>query len=218
MPKDSNFSYYPVFLNLRGKKSVVVGGGEVAERKVKGLLEKGAEVTVVSPTLTGTLADMAERGEIRPLKRDYREGDLRGAMIAIAATDERAVNNRVAEDGAAGGVLVNVVDDAEHSDFILPSTVQRGDVVIAISTSGRSPALARKLRTELEAYLEREVGEVAVLLSEVRAELKKRGKQVDGDSWQRCLDLSDLQAKIREGKIAQAKSDLVALLSSKSRN
>lgn len=143
---------------------------------------------------------------------------MRGAMLAIAATDDRAVNNRVAGDGEAGGVLVNVVDDAEHSDFILPSTLQRGDVVIAISTSGRSPALARKLRTELEEYLEREVGEIAVLLSEVRAELKKEGKNVNGDSWQKCLDLPDLQAKIREGKFAQAKSALVALLSAESQN
>ncbi len=210
--------YYPVFLNLLDKKAVVVGGGEVAERKVKGLQEKGAGVTVVSPCLTRTLEAMAERGEIRVEKRDYRNGDLEGARLAIAATDDKVVNEQVAKEGAARGVWVNVVDDAEHSDFILPSVAQKGDVVLAISTSGRSPALARKLRAELQQYLDGEIDEVAVLLSEVREELKRRGKRVDGDKWQKCIDLPALQMKIRQGRSAEARNELITCLSDFTRN
>ncbi|MBI2934311.1 MAG: bifunctional precorrin-2 dehydrogenase/sirohydrochlorin ferrochelatase [Chloroflexi bacterium] len=210
---DEHGRYYPVFLDLRHKPTVVVGGGEVAERKVKGLRDKGAMVTIISPSLTGHLEAMAERGEIRVHRREYRDGDVEGAIIAIAATDDKAVNHRVAREGSARGVLVNVVDDAEHSDFILPSVAQKGDVVLAISTSGRSPALARKLRTELQDYLEAEIDEIAILLSEVRQELKKQGKQVDGDSWQKHIDLPLLQARIKQGKSAEAKDELIARLS-----
>lgn len=216
MTADARFLYYPIFLNLKNKKGVVVGGGEVAERKVKGLYEKGALVTVISPALTAALETMAARGEISVEKREYRKHDLKGAVIAIAATDDRATNLEVAREGAARGILVNVVDDAEHSDFILPSVAQRGDVVLAVSTSGRSPALARKLRTELEGHLRNEISEIAVIISEVRQELKKQGKRVNSSSWQKCLDLPALQAKVREGKLAEAKKELLFLLSAES--
>ncbi|MBI4333453.1 MAG: bifunctional precorrin-2 dehydrogenase/sirohydrochlorin ferrochelatase [Chloroflexi bacterium] len=204
--------YYPIFLDLAGRKAVVVGGGEVAERKARGLRETGATVAVVSPSLTDGLAAMAGSSEIRVEKREYRPGDLAGAVVAIAATDDPEVNRRVATDGAARGVLVNVVDDAGHSGFILPSVARRGDVVVAISTSGRSPALARKLRTEFQKYLDQEMGEIAVLLSEVRDELKKQGKRADGEAWQTCLDLPGLQAKVKEGKTAEARDELITLL------
>ncbi len=146
--------YYPIFLNVRGKKCIVVGGGEVAERKAKGLLESGAHVTVISPSLTRGLIKMEERGEIDAVRRNFRPTDMRDSLIAIAATDNEEVNNSIVRKGAARRVLVNVVDKAIDSDFILPSIVRRSDIIIAISTSGRSPALARKLRAELENYLE----------------------------------------------------------------
>ncbi|MDZ4245627.1 MAG: bifunctional precorrin-2 dehydrogenase/sirohydrochlorin ferrochelatase, partial [Dehalococcoidia bacterium] len=200
-----------MFLNVSGKKCVVVGGGEVAERKSLLLNKSGAAVTVVASVITALLEEMKTKGAISVINRDFRSGDLKGVAIAIAATDNRAVNMLVAIEGRAGGTLVNVVDDAKNSDFILPSIVRRGDVTIAISTSGRSPALARKLRLEIEKHLGEEVDSLAVLLSEVRDELRQQGKKVDGDEWQKCLDLAALTTGIREGKYAETKKELISL-------
>jgi precorrin-2 dehydrogenase/sirohydrochlorin ferrochelatase len=140
-------TYYPAFLNLKGKKAVVVGGGKVAERKVLPLLKSGAEVTVISPFLTVRLARAKSRENIRHLARRYRKNDLKGAFIVIAATDSPDVNQAVGRDAPA---LVNVVDLPEECNFIAPSVVERGPLTVAISTSGISPALSRALRKELE--------------------------------------------------------------------
>ena len=135
--------YYPIFLNIRGKRCVVVGGGPVALRKVNILLEHEANVEVISPELCPELSQLAKSRAIQVLQRNYNGGDLQGVFIAIAATDDGEINNKVAEEARAKGVLVNVVDDLEHSDFIVPSQFRRGDIAIAVSTAGKSPALAR---------------------------------------------------------------------------
>ena len=143
-------AYYPVFLNLKGRLCVVIGGGEVAERKVKGLLECEARVRIISPEVTPWLRDVAGQGEVDWLPREYREGDLKGAFLAIASTDRQPVNEAVAAEAAREKVVLNVVDNTPLCTFIAPSVVTRGDVTVAISTGGASPALARKLRESLE--------------------------------------------------------------------
>ena len=140
-------NYYPAFLNLEGKKAVVVGGGKVAERKVLTLIKAGAELTVVSPLLTGRLQKEKEAKRLRHISRTYRPGDLKDSFLVIAATDSPEVNRKVAVDAPA---LVNVVDVPCECNFIAPSVVKRGPLVLAISTSGTSPAFAKAIRKEIE--------------------------------------------------------------------
>ncbi len=182
-------SYYPVFLKVSDKRCVVVGGGDVALRKVRTLLEYGAGVEVISPDLCPELIKLAETGEIAVQRKLYQPGDLKGALIVIAATDEHGVNLEVVKEASSTGILVNVVDDSRNSDFIVPSCLRRGDVTIAVSTAGRSPALARKIRARLEKDLGDEYAVLALLIGEVRAEIKRLGIKVNGDDWQKAMDL-----------------------------
>ena len=204
--------YYPIFLNISGKRCVVIGGGQVALRKVRTLLEHGASVQVISPDLCSELNQLAEKGEIHILNRDYRAGDLKDAFVAIVATDNTRTNIEVVEEAQRTGVLANVVDDAESSDFIVPSYMRRGDVTIAISTAGRSPALARKIRTRLEKELGEEYASLALLINEVRAEVKKQGIEVNGDAWQEALDLDLLGDLLRRGDKEKANVILLSNL------
>lgn len=202
-------AYYPISLDLSGKRCVVIGGGQVALRKVKALLECGAGVKVVSPAPCFELEQLAEKREIVLLRREYRSGDLKGASVAIAATNDRETNHQVAEEGRGNRVLVNVVDDAADSDFIVPSYLRRGDVTVAVSTAGRSPALARKIRTKLEANLGEEYAPLARLIDEVRAEVKRKGIKVNGDAWQEALNLDLLSDLVKRGDREEARAVLL---------
>lgn len=141
-----SMDFYPIFLNLRDRPVVVIGGGKVAVRKIRGLLESGAVVTVISP-------EMMEEMPVIWKKRRYRRGDIRGAELAFAATSDRSVNARVADEAKSLGVYVNIADALDECDFIVPSRVRRGPVQIAISTGGNSPRLAKQLRKQLESVL-----------------------------------------------------------------
>jgi precorrin-2 dehydrogenase/sirohydrochlorin ferrochelatase len=166
---------YPInMIGLEQRRSVVVGGGNVAARKVAGLIEAGAHVTVISPALVPELETLAEAGRIIFIDRHYRRGDLVGAFLVIAATDDPAANQAVWREAERRGCLVNVVDDPAHSNFILPAVVRRGDVSVAVSTGGASPALARRLRERLETLVGPEYGELADLLAELRPQLLSR--------------------------------------------
>jgi len=160
--------YYPVFLDLGAEPCVVVGGGEVAERKVASLLEAGARVTVVSPELTPALAALAETHEILHHPRCYRRGDLAGAVLAYAATADEALHEEIAIEAAEARVLLNVVDRPRLCTFIVPSVLRRGPVAVAISTGGASPALARRLRQDLEPAVGPEYAVAAAILGRVR--------------------------------------------------
>jgi precorrin-2 dehydrogenase/sirohydrochlorin ferrochelatase len=147
--------HYPAFIDLNEKKTVVIGGGAVAERKVRALLRTGAQVNVISPDITAGLLSLKDRGVIKHYKRHYRKGDLQGALIVIAATSSSTVNAKIADDA---GHLVNVVDMPDKGNFIVPSRVKRGPLTIAISTEGASPALAKAIRKEIEGRYDRDFG------------------------------------------------------------
>ncbi len=212
MKKEQPAAYYPVFLNLAGKKCVVVGGGQVALRKVRALLECGADVAVISPELCPELIEMAEKGEINALRRQYQPGDLGQALMAIAATDNSDINRQVATEARGNAVLVNVADDPDNCDFIAPSYLRRGDVTIAVSTAGSSPALARKIRARLEADFGDEYAALARLVSEVRTAVKRQGIRVSSDAWQEALDLDLLSDLVRTGNDEKARDTLLSNL------
>jgi len=142
--------YYPMMMNISGRRCVVVGGGRVAERKVASLLEAGAMVVLVSPAMTPLLSSMVKSGMIEHVSRRYRKGDLKRAFLCVVATDDRRLQDRIWKEARDQGVLANIVDSEEDCDFLVPSYFRRGDLVISISTSGKSPALAKRIRKDLE--------------------------------------------------------------------
>lgn len=161
--------YFAAFLDLRGRRSVVVGGGEIGERKALALLDAGSGVTVVSPTVTDRLAALAAAQRIDHRSRCFRSSDLSGASLAVAATGDAVVDARVAAAARRLRVLVNAVDRPELCDFILPSVLRRGPVRVAVSTGGKSPALAREIRRHLERLLPRGLGPLAEAVGRARA-------------------------------------------------
>jgi precorrin-2 dehydrogenase/sirohydrochlorin ferrochelatase len=201
--------FYPIFLKIRGKRCVVVGGGQVARRKVRVLLEHGASVEVISPDPCPELIELEGRGEIGILKRQYQPGDLNKAPIAIAATDSSDINQQVIKEAQDKAVLVNAADDLENSDFILPSYLRRGDITIAVSTAGRSPALARKIRSRLEKEFGDEYASLVRLIGEVRAEVRRQKVKVSGEDWQEALDLDLILGLLRRGEAEKARAVLL---------
>ena len=211
--KDSKcLIYYPVFLNIQGKRCVVIGGGKVALRKVKMLLDCGAKVSIISPKPHPEILRLSKERPIHLIQRDYEPQDIKKAAITIACTDVKGVNRKVADEAKKAGVLVNVADDPEPSDFILPSFFRRGDLTVAVSTSGKSPALARKIRIKLEKSFGKEYASLLSLIGEVRSTLKKKGYIVDAEAWQEALDLDLLIQLVRSGQRNKAKAILLKKL------
>ncbi|MFC1987534.1 bifunctional precorrin-2 dehydrogenase/sirohydrochlorin ferrochelatase [Chloroflexota bacterium] len=213
--KDGVIAYYPVSLSIRGRQCVVVGGGEVALRKVKALLEHGANVVVISPALCPELAQLAGNRKINVRPHAYEAGDLAGAFLAIAATDDAEINRRVAAEARSKAVLINVVDDAENSDFIAPSYLRRDGLTIAVSTSGQSPALARKIRTRIEKEIVDQYGTLTHLVGEVRSEIEREGTKVGKDRWQEALDIDLLIELLKKWGKGKAKAVLLSKLKGK---
>ena len=196
--------YYPIFLNLTGRRCLVVGGGPVAERKVDGLLQAGAAVTVVSPRLTKTLDLWAEEKKIHHVARDYRGGDVAGYQIAFVATDDPEVNLSIYAEAQEQGVLVNTADDPAHCDFILPSVLRRGELAVAVATGGSSPALSKAIREELELYFTEDYAILSEIVAEVRRELRARGLSAGAESWGRALN-GGLRKLVQQRDIEGAK-------------
>jgi len=180
--------YYPIFLELQGRPCLVIGGGSVAERKVEKLLEAGAEVTLIGPSVTERLRALAESEIICHKGRVYQHGDLAPFQLAFAAADDAAVNAAVKREGEERGVWVNVADDPAHCDFILPSVLRRGDLVVAVATGGSSPALSRAIREELERYFTEDYAILSEIVAEVRRELRERGISAPPEIWGRALN------------------------------
>ena len=164
-------SLFPIFLKLTGRRSVVIGAGHLAESKITSLLAAEASVTVIAPEANEVIRELAASGEITLLSRPYREGDLAGAFLTVAATDVPAVNRAVFAEATANNVLCNAVDDPPFCDFYFPSVVRRGDLQIAISTAGNSPALAQQLRKELNEQLPLDLGNWLADLGNLRREV-----------------------------------------------
>ncbi|MGV1100963.1 precorrin-2 dehydrogenase/sirohydrochlorin ferrochelatase family protein [Thiovibrio sp. JS02] len=160
--------YFPVCLQVTGRSCVVIGGGRVGERKAQGLLAHGAQVTVISPELTPGLSSLRQSGAVAWVPRSYREGDLAGAFLVIAATDDPEVQERVHAEAEKGNILLNVADVPKWCNFILPATARQGDLAISVSTAGKSPALARKLRQSLEAQFGPEYAVLVNILGALR--------------------------------------------------
>ncbi len=178
---------FPLFVELAGRPCVVLGGGAVAERKVQSLLEAGALVTVVSPSLTPALRAHVSAGRVAHIGRVYTRGDLAGASLAFAATDDGAINAAVAREGRERGVWVNAADDPAHCDAILPAIVRRGAITIAVGTGGASPALARAVRERVELALPEAYGALAEVAGSVRRELRAAGRRASAEAWQEAL-------------------------------
>jgi len=163
--------YYPVSLDVKNRKCLVVGGGGVGTRKVMTLLDCGAKVTVVSPDVRENLLELADSGLIVLEKRPYRETDLDGMFLVIGTTDDEELNRRISIDAEKLNMLCNIADRPKVCNFILPSIVNRGDLTISISTSGKSPALAKRLRIELEEQFGNEYAELLRLMGAIRKKL-----------------------------------------------
>jgi siroheme synthase-like protein len=197
--------YYPVLLDLRGRSCIVIGGGTIATGKVEGLLAAGAGVTVIAPELSSALAALVEAGRVRHLARAYQPGDLAGAFLAVGATDDRAANAAVWEEAAARNLLFNAVDDVPHCNFIAPSVLRQGDLTVAISTGGRAPALAVRLKERLAPELGPEYARFLELAGELRAGLAAAVPDFEERKalWYQLVD-SDVIALLRAGDEAGA--------------
>jgi len=200
---------YPVCLEMAGRRCLVVGAGAVAERKVNGLLEVGARVTVVGPSATERLLDWARAGRIGLTLRAYGADDLAGHSIVFAATDDGLINAEVARDARAAGVLINAADDPAHCDFILPAVLTRGDLTVAVSTGGASPALARVVRDELGAFLDRDdYAALARVAADARRTLRDRGRPAPWERWRRALG-GEVRALVRADRLDAARERLL---------
>ncbi len=191
---------YPIFAVIADRPCLVVGGGAVGERKVLDLLAAGARVTVVSRTLTPELAALADRGEIVYLPGDFAEAQVEGMALVMATTDDPEVNARVSAAARARAIWVNVADEPEQCTFIVPAQVRRGDLTVAISTGGASPALARRLREELQQHFGPEYGPYLDLLQRVRTRLlaERRGHPDNARLFHRLVD-SPLKEAVARG-------------------
>ncbi len=193
--------YYPLFVDISGRKCLVVGGGRVAERKVSRLWAAGATVEVIAKMLTPLLGEMSREAKIVHINAEYDRTLLSGAFLVIGATNDGAVNRRIGRDAREVGVLVNVVDDPEQGDFIVPSLLERGDLSIAVSTAGRSPALAKKIRKELESLYGTEYSVLLRILGDLRGRLIAEGNESDANRGRfESVVYSEILDYIRSGR------------------
>ncbi len=205
---------YPVSLDLTGRRAVVVGDDAVAHGKPGALLAAGALVTVIAEGPPQQLGRLEDDERVTVLRRGFAPADLDGAFVCVAGVTDGAVREAVFAAARSRGVLLNVMDDPEHCDFAAPAVVRRGDLVIAVSTGGRSPALASRLRRVLEERFGPEWEELVTLLGEVRErtlpllpDLAERSRR-----WRRALELDELEAMVRDGRGEEARRRLLARL------
>ncbi|OGW13187.1 MAG: hypothetical protein A2W77_08855 [Nitrospinae bacterium RIFCSPLOWO2_12_39_16] len=199
--------YYPAYIDIKGKRCLVVGGGKVAERKVKLLLKCDAMVSVVSPELISRLKELNSKGKIKFFKGEFKEKYLKDMFLVIGATDNSEVNLKIYKAASKKNILVNIVDSPEICNFIVPSIVERGDLIIAISTGGKSPALSKKLRKELEDRYGFEYSKFLNTMGSLRKKIssKIRDKKKREEIYNKLVD-SDIIKLIRDGDDETVKS------------
>ncbi len=205
--------YFPLFMNLRGRACLVVGGGGVAARKVALLLRAGARVTVLSPEVHDEIRQWVEQGRLQWERRGWRPGDTQPYRLVIAATDDQPLNRQVAEEAEAAGILVNVVDQPELCSFIMPSIIDRDPVQVAVSTGGASPVLARLLRGRLESTIPAAYGQLARLADEFRQEVQTRVADVNcrRQIWEHALQ-GNVAELVFAGREEEARAEMRALI------
>lgn len=165
---------FPIFLNIKGRSCLVIGGGAVAERKVRNLLECQARIIMVSPQAARSLEELAEKGELEWRRRNYSPDDLDGVFLVFIATDNPAVNRQVMEHCQEKGIMFNAADDPPNCDFFVPSVIRRKSLSIAISTGGKSPLMARRLREQLEEQIPAEYGQWVEMMGKLRDYIQNR--------------------------------------------
>jgi siroheme synthase-like protein len=210
----SAFSF-PVALELAGRRCVVVGDDETAEARVDALLHAGARVTVVGDEPGPVLRELEAAGRVRLRRRPYRRGDLRGAFLAVAATGDASLNARIFAEAERRRVLLNAVDDVGHCHFAVPSILRRGDLIVAVSTGGKCPGLARRLREALAREVGPEYGVLVDLLGDVRREMLAQRTVAPATwarRWRHALD-HDLIELVRQGRLREVKAIVHAALS-----
>jgi precorrin-2 dehydrogenase / sirohydrochlorin ferrochelatase len=206
---DESMSLFPINLSLDGRQCLVLGGGQVAERKVFALVAAKGKVTVYSPSVTDKLRELIDGGGIDHISASYRSGTMKPFFIVICATDDPRINLQAAEEARSLGSLVNVVNGQEFSDFTVPAHISRGDLLITVSTNGRSPVLARRLKEEIAGLYGPEYGLYLEIVARLRTGLKNRdGTSADRQAfWRENLD-DELLALLRAGKIQEAEEKI----------
>jgi precorrin-2 dehydrogenase/sirohydrochlorin ferrochelatase len=201
------YRYYPVLLDLHAKRVLVVGGGKIAQRKIEALLHHGASVRVIAKELNSDIALLVEKGLIHYAGQDFSEGHLDKVFLVVAATSDASLNRRVSEKAREKGLLVNAVDQPSECNFIVPSVLRRGDLVVAVSTSGKSPAFARKVREDLEEHFGDEYELFLALMGNLRQIILSQGlpQERNQELFQRLIS-SDLLRSIREKNWEEAAS------------
>lgn len=206
--------YYPAFLDLKDKKAVIIGGGKVAERKVRLLINTGAFVKLISPDITNNLRKLAEKGLLEHIKRNYRDGDLNDAFIVIAATSSTVINTRIAREARH---LVNVIDMPSEGNYIVPSVVKRGPLTIAISTEGASPAVSKAIRKEIEEHYGKEFALYLKFMETIR---KRAMKEIidnrEREKFLQSLASVDIFKSLRERGFSRLSQKISASLNNKS--
>ena len=203
-------NYHPVYLNLNGKKVVVIGGGKIAERKILSLIRAGADITVVSPSVTERILQEKSRAAIRHIPREFRKTDLKGAFLVIAATNSPETNKEVSVSAPA---LINVVDVPSECNFIAPSVVSRGPLSIAISTSGVSPAFAKTIRKELEKLYGPEFADYLKFVKKIRGKvLSEIAKGTKREAFLKSLGSDKIVRTLRAKGIGTIKAEVLERL------
>ena len=197
--------YFPINIDIQGKKCVVIGGGNVAYRKILSLINTGARVEIISPVATGEIKKLVNHSSISWIKKKYEQGDLEGATLAFVAVDSSHISSEVTSEAKELSIPVNVADDPSLCSFTLPSIVERGDLMITVSTGGKCPSLARHVRLGIEDIIDDAYGVMLTILAEVRKQLLKA--KIDHD---KCRDLlnklisSDILSLLRQGETEKA--------------
>ena len=193
-------SYYPIVLDLKEKKIIVVGGGSVAQRKIETLMVYGADIHVIARQLTPTLQNYVMDERIKHIDQEFTGKHLDGVHLAIAATDDHSLNRRISLHARERGILINAVDQPEDCNFYVPSILRRGDLQIAVSTSGKSPALARKIREDLEKIFGGEYEDLLILLGRLRKDVLSWGFSHDknGEIFNRIVRSDIFDAMVRK--------------------
>ena len=201
--------FYPINLNIKDKKCVVIGGGIIATRKIKSLLAAQAQVLVISPQVTSIIQTLIDNQKINYIARDYQAGDIKGCFLVICATNNKAVNKMIAEEAESLGLLFNVIDDSTDSNFTVPAVIRRNDLLLTVSTNGKSPAVAKQIKAELSLIYGEEYGYFLNLIAKYRQELKTKVKTSKKREcfWRDNLN-KDILTLLKEGKLDEAEAKI----------